>query len=193
MSPSGFLDGQLLLAMPGMPDERFSRAVIYVCAHSPEGAMGLIINQPAPNIEFPALLEQLEITPKSIRLPASAEHFPVLRGGPVETGRGFVLHSSDFFIDRSTLPIDEGICLTATIDILRAIANGEGPRQAVLALGYAGWGAGQLESEMHENGWLHCPPDPDLVFDGRFDTKYDRALRKIGIDPAMLSTEAGHA
>lgn len=193
MSPSGFLDGQLLLAMPGMPDERFSRAVIYVCAHSPEGAMGLIINQPAPNIEFPALLEQLEITPKSIRLPESAEKFPVLRGGPVETGRGFVLHSADFFIDRSTLPIDEGVCLTATVDILRAIANGEGPRKAVLALGYAGWGAGQLESEMHENGWLHCPPDLDLLFDGCFETKYDRALRKIGIDPAMLSTDAGHA
>lgn len=155
--------------------------------------MGLIINQPASNIEFPALLDQLEITPKSIRLPEAAEKFPVLKGGPVETGRGFVLHSSDFYIDKSTLPIDEGICLTATVDILRAIANGEGPRNAVLALGYAGWGAGQLETEINENGWLHCPPDLDLVFDGRFETKYDRALRKIGIDPAMLSSEAGHA
>jgi putative transcriptional regulator len=193
MSPRGFLDGQLLLAMPGMPDERFTRAVVYICAHSPEGAMGLIINQPASNIEFPALLDQLEITPKSIRLPEAAEKFPVLKGGPVETGRGFVLHSSDFYIDKSTLPIDEGICLTATVDILRAIANGEGPRNAVLALGYAGWGAGQLETEINENGWLHCPPDLDLVFDGRFETKYDRALRKIGIDPAMLSSEAGHA
>jgi putative transcriptional regulator len=193
MSSRGFLDGQLLLAMPGMPDERFTRAVVYICAHSPEGAMGLIINQPASNIEFPALLDQLEITPKSIRLPEAAEKFPVLKGGPVETGRGFVLHSSDFYIDKSTLPIDEGICLTATVDILRAIANGEGPRNAVLALGYAGWGAGQLETEINENGWLHCPPDLDLVFDGRFETKYDRALRKIGIDPAMLSSEAGHA
>ena len=193
MSPRGFLDGQLLLAMPGMPDERFTRAVVYICAHSPEGAMGLIINQPASNIEFPALLDQLEITPKSIRLPEAAEKFPVLKGGPVETGRGFVLHSSDFYIDKSTLPIDEGICLTATVDILRAIANGEGPRNAVLALGYAGWGAGQLETEINENGWLHCPPDLDLVFDGRLETKYDRALRKIGIDPAMLSSEAGHA
>jgi putative transcriptional regulator len=195
MGSRGFLDGQLLVAMPGMPDPRFARTVIYVCAHSPEGAMGLVINQPAPNIEFPHLLEQLEIIPSSsgIRLPTSAEHFPVLKGGPVETGRGFVLHSADFFIDKSTLPIDEGISLTATVDILRAIAAGEGPKKAVLALGYAGWGAGQLETEIHENGWLHCAPDAGLVFDGSFDTKYDRALRKIGIDPAMLSTQAGHA
>ncbi|WP_406856588.1 YqgE/AlgH family protein [Alsobacter sp. KACC 23698] len=195
MSARGFLDGQLLIAMPGMPDSRFTRTVIYVCAHSPEGAMGLVINQPAPNIEFPSLLEQLEIIPaeSGIRLPERAERFKVLKGGPVETGRGFVLHSSDFYIDKSTLPIDDGICLTATVDILRAIAAGEGPRDAILALGYAGWGAGQLETEINENGWLHCEPDPELVFDTGFETKYERALRKIGIDPAMLSSEAGHA
>ncbi|WP_460449222.1 YqgE/AlgH family protein [Alsobacter sp. SYSU BS001988] len=195
MNARGFLDGQLLIAMPGMPDSRFTRTVIYVCAHSPEGAMGLVINQPAPNIEFPSLLEQLEIIPaeSGIRLPERAERFKVLKGGPVETGRGFVLHSSDFYIDKSTLPIDDGICLTATVDILRAIAAGEGPRDAILALGYAGWGAGQLETEINENGWLHCEPDPELVFDTGFETKYERALRKIGIDPAMLSSEAGHA
>ena len=117
----------------------------------------------------------------------------VLMGGPVETSRGFVLHSPDFFIAESTLPIDEGVCLTATIDILRAIAKGEGPAEAVLALGYAGWGAGQLETEIQANGWLNCPADPGLIFDAALDAKYDFALRKIGIDPAMLSTEAGHA
>ena len=195
MTSPGFLDGQLLVAMPGMPDGRFSRAVIYLCAHSPEGAMGLVINQPSPEIEFPSLLEQLEIIPAGggIKLPRQAETFPVLKGGPVETGRGFVLHSSDFVIDKSTLPIDHGICLTATVDILRAIASGRGPHNAILALGYAGWGAGQLESEIHDNGWLHCEPDFDLVFDAGFETKYERALRKIGIDPGMLSSEAGHA
>jgi putative transcriptional regulator len=195
MTSRGFLDGQLLVAMPGMPDGRFARAVIYLCAHSPEGAMGLVINQPAPDIRFPSLLEQLEIIPSGggIHLPVQAETFPVLKGGPVETGRGFVLHSSDFVIDKSSLPINNGICLTATVDILRAIASGRGPANAILALGYAGWGAGQLESEIHGNGWLHCEPDFDLVFDGSFETKYDRALRKIGIDPAMLSSEAGHA
>lgn len=195
MGSRGFLDGQLLVAMPGMPDSRFARAVIYVCAHSPEGAMGLVINQPATNIAFPHLLEQLEIIEHAdqIRLPEQVEKVRVLKGGPVETGRGFVLHSSDFFIDRSTLPIDDGVCLTATVDILRAMATGSGPRRAVLALGYAGWGAGQLETEINENGWLNCEPDADLLFDQRFDTKYDRALRKIGIDPTMLSSEAGHA
>jgi putative transcriptional regulator len=118
---------------------------------------------------------------------------PVLMGGPVETSRGFVLHSPDFFLNESTLPIDDGVCLTATVEILRAIATGEGPESAVLALGYAGWQAGQLESEIQANGWLNCPADPDLIFDPGLEGKYERALRKIGIDPAMLSTTAGHA
>jgi putative transcriptional regulator len=192
---SGYLDGQLLVAMPGMPDSRFSRSVIYVCAHSPEGAMGIIVNQPAPHIDFPDLLAQLDIIPsgRAIKLPRKAKALKVLRGGPVETGRGFVLHSADFAIDNSTLPIDDGICLTATVDILRAIARGDGPRHAVLALGYAGWSAGQLETEMQDNGWLHCTADRDLLFDSGFETKYERALRKIGIDPGMLSSAAGHA
>lgn len=191
----GYLDGQLLVAMPGMADERFARSVIYVCAHSPEGAMGLVLNQPAINIEFPDLLRQLEIIPQddAIRLPAQAENLRVLKGGPVETGRGFVLHSADFLIDNSTLSIDDGICLTATVDILRAIAHGNGPHDALLALGYAGWMAGQLEAEIHENGWLNCPADFSLIFDQDFDTKYDRCLRKIGIDPGKLSSSAGHA
>lgn len=191
----GYLDGQLLVAMPGMADERFARSVIYLCAHSPEGAMGIVLNQPALNVDFPDLLRQLEIIPAEggIELPMQAERLPVLKGGPVETGRGFVLHSADFLIDQSTLAIDDGICLTATVDILRAIARGHGPHEALLALGYAGWAAGQLESEIHDNGWLHCPADPRLIFDGFFDTKYDRALRKIGIDPGQLSSSAGHA
>ena len=191
----GFLDGQLLIAMPTMGDERFARTVIYLCAHSSEGAMGIVVNKPAADLNFPDLLVQLDIIPdgERIRLPQRVGRMPVLMGGPVETSRGFVLHSPDFFIDQSTLPIDEGVCLTATVDILRAIAKGEGPTEAVLALGYAGWSEGQLESEIQANGWLHCPADPGLIFDGALDLKYDIALRKIGIDPAMLSSEAGHA
>jgi len=192
---SGYLDGQLLVAMPLMEDERFAGSVIYLCAHSAEGAMGIIVNRPAGSIDFPELLVQLQIIPEAdqIKLPQNAESMQVLRGGPVETGRGFVLHSSDFFIKDATLPIDKDICLTATLDILKAIANGSGPRHAVLALGYAGWAPGQLESEIQSNGWLHCPADPDLVFGDDVEEKYGRALRKIGIDPGALSTTAGHA
>ncbi len=191
----GYLDGQMLIAMPTMQDERFLRSVIYICAHSTEGAMGIVVNQAAPNIKFPDLLVQLDVVPESdvIQLPQRAERMKVLRGGPVEAGRGFVLHSSDFFIEDSTLPIDDGVCLTATLDILKAIARGQGPTSAVLALGYAGWGAGQLEAEIQENGWLHCPADDDLIFGVDTESKYERALRKIGINPAMLSSEAGHA
>jgi putative transcriptional regulator len=191
----GYLDGQILIAMPVMDDPRFERSVIYLCAHSPEGAMGIIVNRPAGSIDFPGLLVQLDIIKKAeqIKLPENAESMKVLRGGPVETGRGFVLHSSDFFIEDATLQIDDGICLTATVDILKAIARGSGPKHAILALGYAGWGAGQLENEIQHNGWLHCAADPDLIFGADSDEKYLRALRKIGIDPGMLSTNAGHA
>jgi len=194
-SAHGYLDGQMLIAMPAMNDERFARAVIYVCAHSSEGAMGIIVNQPAGNIQFPELLVQLEVIPAAerIELPVRAEDVKVLKGGPVEAGRGFVLHSADFFIENSTLPIDEGICLTATLDILKAIARGKGPHNAILALGYAGWAPGQLENEIQQNGWLHCPADPELIFGDDTEAKYDKALRKIGIDPGMLSSEAGHA
>ena len=141
-----------------MQDERFARSVIYICAHSSEGAMGIVVNQPAPNISFPDLLVKLDVIPAAdlIQLPSRAGGVKVLKGGPVETERGFVLHSADFFIENSTLPIDEGICLTATLDILKAIARGDGPASAILALGYAGWAPGQLETEIHDNGWLHC-------------------------------------
>jgi putative transcriptional regulator len=191
----GYLDGQMLIAMPAMSDERFVRSVIYVCAHSTEGAMGIVVNQPASNIKFPDLLVQLEVIPEAqrIELPVRAEDVKVLKGGPVETGRGFVLHSADFFIENSTLPIDEGICLTATLDILKAIACGKGPASAILALGYAGWAPGQLEEEIQQNGWLHCAADSELIFGTDTQAKYDKALRKIGIDLGMLSSESGHA
>ncbi len=192
---AGYLDGQLLVAMPSMGDERFSRTVIYVCAHSPEGAMGIVVNKPAADLSMPDLLVQLDIIPETdlIRLPRRVGRMQVLMGGPVETSRGVVLHAPGFDIDQSTLPLDEGICLTATVDILRAIAKGEGPHSAVLALGYAGWSAGQLESEIQANGWLNCPADPELIFHSALDLKYELALRRIGVDPAMLSMDAGHA
>jgi len=191
----GFLDGQMLIASPGMQDERFSRTLIYMCAHSSEGAMGIVVNQPAANISFPDLLVKLDVIPKAdkIQLPPSANDVTVLKGGPVETERGFVLHSADFFIEDSTLPIEEGVCLTATLDILKAIARGNGPVSAILALGYAGWSPGQLENELQQNGWLHCSPDPELIFGADIDAKYDRAMQKIGIRPGMLSSDIGHA
>lgn len=182
--------------MPVMSDSRFARSVIYMCAHSQDGAMGLIINQRASHISFPDLLERLGI------VPANADNgivddfgtgVSIHVGGPVETGRGFVLHSSDYFAEDSTLPIENGVCLTATIDILKAIAAGNGPNRAILALGYAGWSPGQLESEIQANGWLHCPADPDLIFDPNLEAKYARALAKIGIDPSHLVSDAGHA
>jgi putative transcriptional regulator len=194
-SKRGYLDGQMLIAMPTMRDERFARSLIYICAHSSEGAMGIVVNQPAVNIKFPDLLVQLDVIPAAelIQLPRKAGTVKVLKGGPVETGRGFVLHSADFFIENSTLPIDNGICLTATLDILKAIAHGNGPQSAVLALGYAGWAPGQLENEITENGWLNCEADSELIFGTDADSKYEAAMRKIGIDLGMLSSEAGHA
>ncbi len=194
-SSPGFLDGQMLIAMPGMPDERFARTVIYLCAHSAEGAMGIVVNKRARNVAFPELLVQLDIIAKdqAIRLPRRAERVAVLAGGPVETTRGFVLHSTDVVIEDSTLPIAENIGLTITIDMLRTIARGEGPESAILALGYASWGAGQLEREIQQNTWLHGPPDEGLVFGADHEAKYNRALKALGIDPAFLSQEAGRA
>jgi putative transcriptional regulator len=192
----GYLDGQLLIAMPVMSDARFARSVIYMCAHSQDGAMGLIINQRASHISFPDLLERLGIVSPDADNSITDDTgtgVSIHVGGPVETGRGFVLHSSDYFAEDSTLPIENGVCLTATIDILKAIAAGNGPNRAILALGYAGWSPGQLESEIQANGWLHCPADPDLIFDPNLEAKYARALAKIGIDPSHLVSDAGHA
>lgn len=191
----GYLDGQFLIAMPAMTDKRFARSVIYLCAHSVQGAMGLIVNQRASHITFPELLGQLSIPGGEDEqgLEPDLNDVDVHVGGPVETGRGFVLHSSDYFAADSTLSIDDGVSLTATVDILKAIASGKGPGRAILALGYAGWRPGQLESEIQANGWLHCPPDIDLLFDRDLDQKYDRAMSKIGIDPSHLVSDAGHA
>lgn len=193
-----YLDGQLLVAMPSVTDKRFNRAVIYMCAHSSEGAMGIIINQNAPNISFSELLDQLEISPKAkdtnqIYLPQTVHDMMVHRGGPVETGRGFVLHSSDYHAKDATLAIDDCISLTATVDILRAIATGQGPDRALLALGYAGWSPGQLENELHANGWLNCPANADLVFDKELDMKYEQALSQLGVNPTYLVNDVGHA
>lgn len=191
----GYLSGHLLIAMPGMPDERFARSVIFVCAHSVDGAMGLVINKPATDLSLPDLLVQLDIVSddEAIRLPPAVDRMPVLMGGPVDASRGFVLHSSDYKIDESTFEVDRDVCLTATVDILRAIARGRGPRRAVLALGYAGWSPGQLEAEIQGNGWLNCPANAGFLFDAGVEDKYDRALRLMGIDPAMLSSAAGRA
>lgn len=187
------LEGHFLIAMPGMEDERFSRSVVYICAHSANGAMGFVINKSQP-LSFGALLTQLEIVgdPEEIRLPEKGAEVSVCVGGPVERGRGFVLHSDDYDSD-STVAVDEGISLTPTLDILRAISNGEGPATAIMALGYAGWGAGQLEAEIAANGWLTCPADRAILFDPELGNKYSRALGILGVDPAFLTSEAGHA
>ena len=191
----GYLDGSLLVAMPSMGDARFARAVIYMCAHSADGAMGIIINQRAPNISFTELLEQLNIVPpkERIRLPIGLGAMAVHLGGPVETGRGFVLHSADYFKAESTLPIDESVCLTATIDILRDIAKAAARTRRCLRLAMRDGRLGQLESEIQSNGWLHCTADPELIFDPEVDRKYNRALGKIGIDPWRLVNDSGHA
>jgi putative transcriptional regulator len=191
---AGYLDGQLLLAMPAMTDKRFARSVVYMCSHSKDGAMGLIINQRATHIDFPSLLDRLGIPADAHgadvhKLTSRAVHV----GGPVESGRGFVLHSSDYVATQATLQITSGVALTATIDVLKAIAMGEGPEQSILALGYASWSAGQLESELVANGWLHCPADPDLVFSSDLDGKYALAMETLGVSIQHLVSDAGHA
>jgi len=190
----GYLDGQMLIAMPSMRDERFSRSLIYVCAHSSEGAMGIIVNQLAANVNFPDLLVQLEVIPAAdvIQLPQRAGSVKVLKGGPVETGRGFVLHSTDY-VDDATLKVGDMVGLTATIDILKDIASGSGPRRSLLALGYAGWGPGQLDQELHNNAWLTVPADEELIFDDALNDKWERSLNKIGVDLTFLTSDAGHA
>lgn len=183
----GYLTGQLLIAMPQMSDPRFAHAVIYVCAHNADGAMGLVLNKGIEKPTFPDLLKQLKIEPAE-----NADPINVMFGGPVETGRGFVLHSADYLQD-ATLLVDHQVGLTATLDILKDIAVGGGPRHKLLMLGYAGWGPGQLDAEIQANGWLNAPADEHLIFDHDLDTKWDRALAKLGVDGAMLSGDAGHA
>lgn len=184
----GSLAGQLLIAMPGMEDPRFERSVIYMCAHSSRGAMGIVINKPLSQLSFDEILVQLEIG-RGAQTPPMPIHF----GGPVETARGFVLHSLDYQLPDSTLKVTPTMGLTATIDVLKAIAGGHGPDQAILALGYSGWSPGQLEGEIRANGWLNCPADAEIVFNAHCDNKWQRAMAKIGIDLSMLSTTTGRA
>ncbi|MEM6621382.1 MAG: YqgE/AlgH family protein [Pseudomonadota bacterium] len=182
-----FLDGQILIAMPGMQDSRFQRALVYMCAHSEDGAMGLILNKTTQDLVWEDLFQKLEIP-----LAGTAAPRPVHFGGPVETGRGFVLHSADYFAEQATLCVDQGTSMTATLDVLQAIAAGQGPNQAIVALGYAGWAPGQLENELQMNGWLHCAPDDDLLYGSDQKGKWDRALAKLGVDPRLLGA-GGHA
>jgi putative transcriptional regulator len=184
---TSWLTGQLLIAMPTMPDPRFSRSVIYICSHGPNGAMGLIVNRLYGEVNFRSLLEQL-----NVKVPADTPDLPVHYGGPVESGRGFVLHSTDY-LREGTMRIDDSVALSATVEVLQALASGTGPERALMTLGYTGWGAGQLDAEMQANGWLTAPADDNLLFDAEIETKWERALAKIGISASMLSVEAGHA
>jgi len=187
MNESPYLTGQLLLAMPSMLDDRFAKSVIYMCAHNEEGAMGIVVNRELESITFPDLLNQLGIEPLNPD-PQIKIHF----GGPVESGRGFVLHTADFTQD-ATVAVNDSVALTTTMDIIQAIADEEGPNQCLFALGYAGWGPGQLDAEIKENGWLHVTSDDDLVFGSELTNKWERCMRKLEIDPLMLSDDAGHA
>ena len=180
------LAGQLLIAMPQMEDPRFVRSVIFLCAHNPEGAMGLVVNKVVTEPSIEDVLSQLGLTV------APFAGTPIHFGGPVESGRGFVLHSSDY-TEEATLVVGKRIGLTATLEILRAIGRGEGPRRHILALGYSGWGPGQLDAEIRANGWLHVAADDDLVFDARPEDKWQRAMAKLGANPSALSGDAGHA
>ena len=182
-----YVTGQLLIAMPGMRDERFAKSVIYMCAHTEEGAMGLVLNQRLDSLTFAELISQLEFDEKHL-----SRDVPVHFGGPVESGRGFVLHTSDYQQD-ATLEVVNGVALTASVEILKAIAQGKGPQKSLLALGYAGWGPGQLDMEIRANGWLQVPSDSEIIFDIEPDTKWERAIQRLGIDPRMLSDDVGHA
>lgn len=182
------LTGQLLIAMPAMGDPRFEKSVVYICAHSDEGSMGLIVNKPTPELAFSTLLEQLDIDPGP-----EARQIRVHFGGPVEHGRGFVLHSNDYSGNDSTLRVDDQFGMTATLDILEDLAKGAGPDQALLALGYAGWGPGQLEGEILQNGWLTTTAAESLVFAQDNAAKWSGALKSLGIDPLSLSAAAGRA
>ena len=194
-SQSQSLEGHFLIAMPSIGDDRFSRSVIYMCAHTEDGAMGLVINQKADELSYPGLLSKLELF-SQLDLASQNENInslPVHIGGPVATSRGFVLHSNDYFLNDSTLNVSEGICLTSTIDIIQAIANGQGPRKSMTAIGYSGWGPGQLDYEIKKNGWLTCPADQEIIFEKSIAEKYDHALSNMGVDLTFLAHDHGHA
>lgn len=186
--PDSTLAGKLLIAMPDMTDPRFANTVVYMCAHSEEGGMGLIVNKPQPDLSFAKLLEQMEIsTAPGLR------DVQVFFGGPVEQQRGFVLHSNDYASDGGTLDVDETFRMTATLEVLEDIAKGEGPNTCMLALGYAGWGPGQLEYEIGQNGWLTASACPEIIFGTPSAEKWSAALKGMGIDPLLLSSTAGRA
>ncbi len=185
---SGYFGGRLLIAAPGMLDPRFARSVIYVCGHSDEQTMGLVINQPLPDLRLPQVLEQLGLQ-SSIHVPDQ----PVLYGGPVERERGFVLHSLDYRAEGFTMPVTDKIGLTASRDVLLALNSDHKPRYSALALGFASWGAGQLEEELAQNAWLVCDADEALLFDDSYDDKWDRAMASIGVDPARYIETPGQA
>jgi putative transcriptional regulator len=182
------LSGRLLIAMPAMGDPRFERTVIYMCSHGEDGAMGLVVNRRAEGVTFDELMSQLEI-----EVGPQTQASEIRYGGPVEMGRGFVLHSSDFHVEDATMRVTEEVSLTATLDVLRAIAVGEGPRKSLIALGYSGWGPSQLEGELQRNGWLTCDADEELIFSRDDAGKWSRALRKLGVDPSLLSATGGTA
>ena len=188
------LKGKLLVAMPGMNDSRFDRSVIFMCAHNESGAMGMIVNKAAPMMHFADLVDKLDIAPEGGRTKIAEEVLQkqVLYGGPVEKFRGFVLHSAEYNSAETSPQLSKGIALTATLDVLRDIAVGQGPKRAILMLGYAGWSPGQLDQEIQNNGWLHCDADHDIIFGGEIIKVYDQAMAKIGIDPRMLSSDVGH-
>jgi putative transcriptional regulator len=189
----GSLEGQVLVAMPGIPDRKMEQAAIFLCVHSERGAMGLILNKLVRNMSFVDLLRQLRLTPRS----KGVAGLPVMFGGPVETERGFVLHSGEYEAGSSTMRIGQNaglnLGLTATVDVIADIADGRGPRASMLALGYAGWGAGQLEAELARNAWLICPSDDFLLFGQNNELKWEHGLRKIGVNPSQLSRDTGRA
>lgn len=188
MSQRLSLSGKLLIAMPSIRGDDFERSVVFLCSHTEDGAMGLIINKPAPRMVFSDLVEKLNLDQTAEEI----LQLPVMFGGPVKRIHGFVLHSSDYKSDQ-TLCVNADFALTATTDILKAIAGGTGPLSKILALGYSGWSPGQLEDEIMHNGWLHCDADPALVFGTLRERLHDAALAKLGVSAAMLSSEAGRA
>jgi putative transcriptional regulator len=189
------LKGQFLVAMPAMGDERFRESVIYIVGHGDEGAMGLMVNQPLEDLKFVDILEELGLTGQEagIELPSQIKDRAVLRGGPVQRGRGFVLHSPDYFREENSYAVNDDICLTATLDILKSMAFMDKPSDAVFALGYCGWAPGQLENEISLNGWLTVPFSRELLFGSDVSERYDIALSQLGITRATLSGAAGHA
>ncbi len=188
-SDADFLSGRLLIAMPGIGDTRFERAVVFLCAHDAEHAIGLAVNRPLDGLTLEDLFEKIGLDPPLKRVADE----PVLMGGPVERERGFVLHTDDYLLDGVSLPVMDGLALTTTRDVLQALGGESAPRRALLALGYAGWGPGQLEREVRENVWLVCDPDEALIFDDDFERKWSRALEKLGVSAAMLSEVGGRA